>query len=119
MLKNNLKYISILLLVLCLSCAKKGSITGGLKDTVKDFGDWQGFGIRFVEYGEISPVKTRRAFVCSEPDVAIARLRDAAHGTLRQPVIDRPGLVNKIAHWLRRIERTRGRAKQQPHQRGN
>ncbi|GAC1660954.1 MAG: hypothetical protein NVS9B7_28830 [Flavisolibacter sp.] len=22
--------------------------TGGLKDTVKDFGDWQGFGIRFI-----------------------------------------------------------------------
>ena len=22
--------------------------TGGLKDTVKDFGDWQGYGIRFI-----------------------------------------------------------------------
>ncbi len=34
MLKNNFKYISFLLLILCLSCAKRGSITGGLKDTI-------------------------------------------------------------------------------------
>ena len=34
MLKNNLKYISLLLLVFCISCAKRGAITGGLKDTL-------------------------------------------------------------------------------------
>lgn len=34
MLKNNFKYISFLLLFLMLSCAKRGSITGGLKDTL-------------------------------------------------------------------------------------
>jgi uncharacterized protein (DUF2141 family) len=34
MLKNNFKYISLLLLILCVSCAKRGSITGGLKDTI-------------------------------------------------------------------------------------
>lgn len=34
MLKNNLKYISLLLLVIIVSCAKRGSITGGLKDTI-------------------------------------------------------------------------------------
>jgi hypothetical protein len=34
MLKNNFKYISLLLLILCMSCAKRGSITGGLKDTI-------------------------------------------------------------------------------------
>jgi hypothetical protein len=31
MLKNNLKYISLLMLVLIMSCAKGGTITGGLK----------------------------------------------------------------------------------------
>lgn len=34
MLKNNLKYISILLFIIMTSCAKRGSITGGLKDTL-------------------------------------------------------------------------------------
>jgi uncharacterized protein (DUF2141 family) len=34
MLKNNFKYISLFLLILCVSCAKRGSITGGLKDTI-------------------------------------------------------------------------------------
>jgi uncharacterized protein (DUF2141 family) len=34
MLKNNLKYISIFLLLLMIGCAKRGSITGGLKDTI-------------------------------------------------------------------------------------
>ncbi|MWB93490.1 hypothetical protein GON26_03900 [Flavobacterium sp. GA093] len=34
MLKNNLKYISFLLVLLMMSCAKRGSITGGLKDTL-------------------------------------------------------------------------------------
>jgi hypothetical protein len=34
MLKNNLKYISILLIVVMTGCAKRGSITGGLKDTI-------------------------------------------------------------------------------------
>ena len=34
MLKNTLKYISFLLLLLMMSCAKRGSITGGLKDTL-------------------------------------------------------------------------------------
>lgn len=34
MLKNKLKYISILLLIILASCAKRGSITGGLKDTI-------------------------------------------------------------------------------------
>ncbi len=35
MLKTNLKYISIiLLLIIFFSCAKRGSITGGLKDTI-------------------------------------------------------------------------------------
>ena len=34
MLKNNFRYISLLLLILCVSCAKRGSITGGLKDTI-------------------------------------------------------------------------------------
>jgi hypothetical protein len=34
MLKNNLKYISFLLVLLMVSCAKRGSITGGLKDTL-------------------------------------------------------------------------------------
>lgn len=34
MLKNNLKYISLFLLLLTISCAKRGSITGGLKDTI-------------------------------------------------------------------------------------
>ncbi|OXA86789.1 Ig-like domain-containing protein [Flavobacterium hercynium] len=34
MLKNNLKYISLLLVLLMMSCAKRGSITGGLKDTL-------------------------------------------------------------------------------------
>jgi uncharacterized protein (DUF2141 family) len=34
MLKNNLKYISLLLLVIIVSCAKRGTITGGLKDTI-------------------------------------------------------------------------------------
>ena len=34
MLKNNFRYISFLLVLLMLSCAKRGSITGGLKDTL-------------------------------------------------------------------------------------
>jgi uncharacterized protein (DUF2141 family) len=34
MLKNNFKYITLFLLILCVSCAKRGSITGGLKDTI-------------------------------------------------------------------------------------
>ncbi|WP_016989685.1 Ig-like domain-containing protein [Flavobacterium sp. ACAM 123] len=34
MLKNNLKYISLLLLVIIVSCAKRGTITGGLKDSI-------------------------------------------------------------------------------------
>ena len=34
MLKNNFKYISFLLVLLMISCAKRGSITGGLKDTL-------------------------------------------------------------------------------------
>lgn len=34
MLKNNLKYFSFLLVLLLASCAKRGSITGGLKDTL-------------------------------------------------------------------------------------
>jgi len=34
MLKNNFKYISFLLVFLMMSCAKRGSITGGLKDTL-------------------------------------------------------------------------------------
>ncbi len=34
MLKNTLKYISLLLVFLMMSCAKRGSITGGLKDTL-------------------------------------------------------------------------------------
>jgi len=34
MLKNTLKYISLLLVFLMMSCAKRGSITGGLKDTI-------------------------------------------------------------------------------------
>jgi len=34
MLKSNLRYISFLLVFLMMSCAKRGSITGGLKDTL-------------------------------------------------------------------------------------
>jgi uncharacterized protein (DUF2141 family) len=34
MLKNNLKYTFFLLLIIFASCAKRGSITGGLKDTI-------------------------------------------------------------------------------------
>ena len=34
MLKNNLKYILFLLVLGMISCAKRGSITGGLKDTI-------------------------------------------------------------------------------------
>ncbi|MDD5149421.1 MAG: Ig-like domain-containing protein [Flavobacterium sp.] len=34
MLKNNFKYILILLILAMASCAKRGSITGGLKDTI-------------------------------------------------------------------------------------
>lgn len=34
MLKNTLRYISFLLVLLMMSCAKRGSITGGLKDTI-------------------------------------------------------------------------------------
>nr|WP_315189892.1 Ig-like domain-containing protein [uncultured Flavobacterium sp.] len=34
MLKNNFKYIYFLLLLVIVSCAKRGSITGGLKDTI-------------------------------------------------------------------------------------
>lgn len=34
MLKNNLKYILFLLILIIVSCAKRGSITGGLKDTI-------------------------------------------------------------------------------------
>jgi uncharacterized protein (DUF2141 family) len=34
MLKNNLRYITLLLIVLIVSCAKRGTITGGLKDTL-------------------------------------------------------------------------------------
>jgi uncharacterized protein (DUF2141 family) len=34
MLNNTFKYISLLLLILCVSCAKRGSITGGMKDTI-------------------------------------------------------------------------------------
>lgn len=34
MLKNNLKYIPLFLLLLMIGCAKRGSITGGLKDTI-------------------------------------------------------------------------------------
>ena len=34
MLKNNIKYILFLLVLLMASCAKRGSITGGLKDTL-------------------------------------------------------------------------------------
>ncbi|MEN2402092.1 Ig-like domain-containing protein [Flavobacterium sp. MC2016-06] len=34
MLKNTLKYISFLLVLSMISCAKRGSITGGLKDTI-------------------------------------------------------------------------------------
>ncbi len=34
MLKNNLRYISLLLLLVMIGCAKRGTITGGLKDTI-------------------------------------------------------------------------------------
>ena len=34
MLKNNLKYTFLLLLFITFGCAKRGSITGGLKDTI-------------------------------------------------------------------------------------
>jgi len=34
MLKNNFRYIAFLLVFLMMSCAKRGSITGGLKDTL-------------------------------------------------------------------------------------
>ncbi len=34
MLKNNLKYAFLLLLLITFGCAKRGSITGGLKDTI-------------------------------------------------------------------------------------
>lgn len=34
MLKNNLKYILFFLILIVVSCAKRGSITGGLKDTI-------------------------------------------------------------------------------------
>ena len=34
MLKNNLKYTFFLLLLMLIGCAKRGSITGGLKDTI-------------------------------------------------------------------------------------
>lgn len=34
MLKGKLKYIFILLIIIMVSCAKRGSITGGLKDTI-------------------------------------------------------------------------------------
>ena len=34
MLKNNFKYILFLLVLILVSCAKRGSITGGLKDTI-------------------------------------------------------------------------------------
>ncbi|MBB4801176.1 hypothetical protein HNP37_001215 [Flavobacterium nitrogenifigens] len=34
MLKNTLKYIAFLILISMISCAKRGSITGGLKDTL-------------------------------------------------------------------------------------
>lgn len=34
MLKNNLKYVFFLLLLITVGCAKRGSITGGLKDTI-------------------------------------------------------------------------------------
>jgi uncharacterized protein (DUF2141 family) len=34
MLKNNLKYISLFLLLILIGCAKRGSITGGMKDTI-------------------------------------------------------------------------------------
>jgi hypothetical protein len=34
MLKNNLKYLLLLLVLIMASCAKRGSITGGLKDTL-------------------------------------------------------------------------------------
>lgn len=34
MLKNSLKYISLLFILIIASCAKRGSITGGLKDTI-------------------------------------------------------------------------------------
>nr|WP_294786730.1 Ig-like domain-containing protein [uncultured Flavobacterium sp.] len=34
MLKNTLKYISFIILISVISCAKRGSITGGLKDTL-------------------------------------------------------------------------------------
>jgi hypothetical protein len=34
MLKNNLRYVSLLLLIVTVSCAKRGSITGGLKDSI-------------------------------------------------------------------------------------
>jgi len=34
MLKNNLKYTFLLLLLIVVGCAKRGSITGGLKDTI-------------------------------------------------------------------------------------
>ncbi|SHL68403.1 Ig-like domain-containing protein [Flavobacterium xanthum] len=34
MLKNNLKYAFLLLLLIVVGCAKRGSITGGLKDTI-------------------------------------------------------------------------------------
>ena len=34
MLKNKLKYILILLVIIIASCAKRGTITGGLKDTI-------------------------------------------------------------------------------------
>ena len=34
MLKNNFKYITLLLLLVVIGCAKRGTITGGLKDTI-------------------------------------------------------------------------------------
>jgi len=34
MLKNNLKYIFVLLVLTVIGCAKRGSISGGLKDTL-------------------------------------------------------------------------------------
>ena len=77
MLKNNVKYILLLLLLVLVSCAKRGSITGGLKDTLapvlkmsfpKNFGtNFKGNEIKltFDEYIKLKDLK--KQLVISPP----------------------------------------------------
>ena len=58
--------------------------------------------------GEIYSVETDEAFVGTDPEVTIRRLRDSVHGTARESSFDSPLLADVLRHVSVRIDRVRG-----------